>query len=319
MISFENYYAFYLLILLLVVYFVSGVVKSFEHYFSQEMLKELIVGKNKKNIKLIYLLISFIFLVIALARPVINNIPIKIPQSNINIVVAFDISASMKCEDIYPTRLDFSKNKFNIMLESLTNQKVGLIGFSSRSFLISPITSDYNTLKYLLANLNQNVVNIQGSHILESLETTNELLKDSKQKALIVFTDGTDQNDFDDSIKYAQDNNIKVFIYATASKKGGVIPKENGEIQKDQYGNIVITSLNSNIKELALKSDGAYLEYSSRKNDISEFVNLIKSKFKGVKEEDIEINTNQELFYIPLLLALILFLISIGNFRGLRT
>jgi len=319
MISFENYYAFYLLILLLVVYFVSGIVKNFEHYFSQEMLKELIVGKNKKNIKLIYLLISFIFLVIALARPVINNIPIKIPQSNINIVVAFDISASMKCEDIYPTRLDFSKNKFNIMLESLTNQKVGLIGFSSRSFLISPITSDYNTLKYLLANLNQNVVNIQGSHILESLETTNELLKDSKHKALIVFTDGTDENDFDDSIKYAQDNNIKVFIYATATAKGGVIPKENGEIQKDQDGNIVITSLNSNIKELALQSDGAYLEYSARKNDISEFVNLIKSKFKGVKEEDIEINTNQELFYIPLLLALILFLISIGNFRGLRT
>ncbi len=319
MISFENYYAFYVLILLVIVYFVSGVVKSFEHYFSQEMLKELIVGKNKKNIKLIYLLISFIFLVIALARPVINNIPIKIPQSNINIVVAFDISASMKCEDIYPNRLDFTKHKFNTILENLTNQKVGLIGFSSRSFLISPITSDYNTLKYLLANLNQNVVNIQGSDILESLKTTNELLKDSKQKALIVFTDGTDENDFDESIKYAQDNNIKVFIYATATAKGGVIIKENGEIQKDQDGNIVITSLNENIKELALQSDGAYLEYSARKNDISEFVNLIKNKFKGIKEEDIEINTNKELFYIPLVLALIFFLISIGNFRGLRT
>jgi Ca-activated chloride channel family protein len=221
----------------------------------------------------------------------------------------------MRCEDVYPNRLTFSKNKFNDLLKNLKDEKIGVLGFSSRSFLIAPITNDYSTLQYLVNNLSQDSVNIQGSDILAALETTNELLENQAKKALIIFTDGTDTKEFTKSIQYAKENKIKVFVYAVATQKGGLINTQSGEVQKDSNGNIVITSLNQNIKELALQSTGAYLEYSSNTIDIKEFIDAIRSKFKSKSKENIEINTNEELFYIPLSISLIFFLIAISSFR----
>jgi len=315
--SFDNIYAFYILILLALLIFISGSIKDYERYFSSDMLEKIIIGKSKKKLNFGLLIASFIFIVITIARPIIQNKPIKVPQSNISIVVAFDISKSMSCEDVYPSRLDFAKNKFSNLLENLKDIKVGALGFSSRSFLIAPITNDYATLKYLIKNIDVNLVSVKGSSVKEALISTNDLLKGEAKKALIVFTDGTDNKEFNDEIEYAKQNNIKVFVYAIATPKGGVIKVKNG-IQKDKDGNIVVTRLNENIKELAFASDGAYLEYSNSSHDIQEFVNAINNKFKSKAKKDVIIKNNEELFYIPLALALLLFFISISGFRGFR-
>ena len=315
--SFDNIYAFYILILLAILIFISGSIKDYERYFSSTMLEKIIIGKSTKKLNFGLLIASFIFIIIAIARPIIENKPIKIPQSNISIVVAFDISKSMSCEDVYPNRLDFAKNKFTNLLENLKDIKVGALGFSSRSFLIAPITNDYATLKYLIKNIDLNLVSVKGSSVKEALVSTNDLLKGEAKKALIVFTDGTDNEEFSDEIAYAKENNIKVFVYAIATPKGGVIKIKDG-IQKDKNGNIVVTRLNSNIKELAFGSNGAYLEHSTSSSDIQEFVNAINNKFKSKAKKDVIIKNNEELFYVPLALALLFFFIAISGFRGFR-
>jgi len=190
------------------------------------------------------------------------------------------------------------------------------LAFSSKSFLIAPITNDYNSLEYLVKNISTQYINVNGSDIFEALKSTNELLKDNNSKSLIVFTDGTDSSDFSSEIKYANDNNIRVFVYAIATSKGGVIKTKDG-IQKDSNGDIVITRLNNSIKELAFGTNGAYLEYSTSSNDIKEFTKTIRAKFNEQKKskKDIVINTNQELFYYPLGFALLFIFLSINGFR----
>lgn len=319
MISFESPNAFYVLALLIIIYFVNGISKDYKHYFSKEMFEKIIVGKDRKKIKLILLISSFICLVVALSKPVIPNNPIEVDQSKVSFVVAFDISKSMKSEDVYPNRLEFSKNKFNNILENLGDEKVGVIGFANESFMVAPITNDYKTLKFLVQNLNQDMISANGSSVMSSLETANELLKEQKEKALIIFTDGTDTQEFDNAINFANENNIKVFIYSVATKKGGVIPLQNGDVQKDSNGNIVVTNLNENVKQLALQTNGAYLRHSISSSDIVKFVDVIQKQFSNESKEQIVINTNQQLFYYPLVLALILFMFAISGFkRGIR-
>ena len=311
---FDNVYAFYVVILLVILVFVSGKINNYERYFSVDMLKKIIIGKNQKKLNFALLILSFVFLILALARPIIQNKPIKISQSSLSIVVSFDISKSMQCEDVYPNRLDFAKNKFNNLLSNLKDEKVGAIGFSSRAFLIAPITNDYLTLKYLVKNLDTQYTNVKGSSVIEALRSTQNLLKTSDKKALIIFTDGTDSNTFDDEIDYANENNIKVFVYAIATPKGGVIKLKNG-VQKDKKGNIVVTRLNENIKKLALDTSGAYLEYSTSSADINMFIEAIKDKFKAKQKKDVTIKNNIELFYIPLSLAILFFFVAISGFR----
>ena len=312
--SFENMLAFWVLAFLVAVFFIRSITKDYKELFSKEMFSKIIIGQNTKNINFVLLSIAFVLLVITLARPVLKNNPIKVPQGNLSMLVAFDISSSMNCEDVYPNRLDFAKNKFTSLINNLNDEKVGAIAFSSASFLIAPITNDYLSLKYLVKNISTKFISVKGSSIYEALKSTNQLLKDSTQKALIVFSDGTDTNDFSKSIKYAKSNNISVFVYAIATSKGGVIKTKNG-IVKDSNGNIVVTRLNQNIKELAFATNGAYLEYSTSSNDIKEFVKIIRSKFKEKKKKDIIINTNDELFYYPLGLALIFIFVSLNGFR----
>lgn len=314
---FENIYAFYILILLIILIFISGTIKDYERYFSSNMLERIMIGKSQRKLNFGLLITSFILIIIALARPVIQNKPIKIPQNELSIIVAFDISKSMQCEDVYPTRLNFAKNKFNNLIDSLKDERVGALGFSSRAFLIAPITNDYLTLKYLVNNIDINNVSVKGSNIKEALINTNELLKSSQKKALIVFTDGTDNKEFDAEIEYANEHNIKVFVYAIATRKGGVIKLKDG-IQKDRDGNIVVTSLNQNIKELAFGTSGAYLEFSTSSNDIKMFVQAIKEQFKTKMKKDVVIKNNKELYYIPLGLALLFFFIAVSGFRGIR-
>ena len=316
--TFDNIYAFYILIILVILVFISGSIKDYEQYFSNDMLKKIIIGKNKKRLNFGLLIGSFIFLIIAIARPIIENKPIKVPQSDVSIVVAFDISKSMICEDVYPSRLDFAKNKFDSLLMGLKDEKVGALGFSSRAFLIAPITNDYSTLRYLIKNLNLDYVNVKGSSIKEALISTNELLNSSSKKALIVFTDGTDNDTFKEEIEYAKSKKIKVFVYAIATQKGGVIKLKDGGIQKDSNGNIVVTRLNDNIKELAFATDGAYLEFSTSSTDIKRFVDEIKNKFKSKQKKDVIIKNNDELYYYPLGIAFVLFLVATSGFKRFR-
>jgi Ca-activated chloride channel family protein len=312
--SFDSIHAFYVLILLGILFLISGKIKDYIHYFSDSMLKQIIVGRNQKKLNFLLLVISFIFLVIALAKPIWENKPIKLPTESLDIIVAFDISKSMMADDIYPNRLQFAKNKFMNLLDNIKDEKVGVIGFSASSFLVAPLTNDISTLKYLVTNLSTQYISTQGSDLLEALKSTEQLLENTKKRALIIFTDGTDTKDFSSQITYAKEQNIKVFVYTIATKKGGVI-KENEDVLKDKNGNIVVTKLNSNIKELALQSGGAYLEYSTNSNDINLFLDVIRKQFETKKEKEVTIKDNEEYFYIPLLLAIIFYMIAISGFK----
>ncbi len=316
--SFFNPYAFLVLFLLLILFFIKGKEKNYESYFEAKMLKRIIIGKNQTKLNLLLLTLSFIFLVIALARPVIENKPITVSQSSVSLVVAFDISKSMMATDVYPNRLLFAKNKFFQMLTNLQNEKIGAIAFSSKSFLIAPLTSDYGTVKYLVDNLSLDSISVNGSLVDEALQSTAKLFEGTKDKSLLIFTDGCDNDNFAQEIAFAKNNNIKVFIYAIGTKKGSAIDN-NGDVLKDDKGNIVITKLNENIKQLAFETGGAYLEYSPQDKDIENLLDAIREKSEARKIGDAVISDNVELFYIPLFIGLLFFMVAISGFKKISS
>jgi Ca-activated chloride channel family protein len=264
-------------------------------------------------------------MIIALSRPVIDNGEIKVKSSFINTVVAIDMSKSMFSDDVYPSRFEFAKKKFMDMLMYIKNTKVAIIGFSSQTFLISPLTQDYHSLKYLTTNLSIDNLTLKGTDILNTLKTTNELFESEQKdglslnqnKILILFTDGGDSKSFDDEIEYAKAHNISVYIYNIGTSKGGVIKDTKGDILKDDKNNIVVTKINTYIKELALKSGGAYLEYSLDSKDIKMITANITQKFKAKEEDNNTIKDTKELFYYPLLVAILLYIIGLFSLPNL--
>jgi len=308
-----------LLLALVMLFFLKNSKGSLEKIFKKEILKKV---RSKSSglsgkVRNILLILAFVFGVFALARPQIDRGEMKVKNSFVNVVVGFDISHSMFANDLYPNRFEFAKRKFYTLLQNLKNTKVALIGFSSRSFLIAPLTEDYNSLKFLTKNLGLEYLNLRGTSIMSALESANNLFEDSDKKTLILFTDGGDKKDFSKEIAYAKEHKITVFVYAVATSKGGVIKTKNG-VLKDKNGNIVVVKRNDAIKELALKTGGAYMIYSLKNSDMKELAKLISSKYKAKIEGETTIKIRQELFYYPLAVAIILLFMALFSLPRLK-
>ena len=312
---FENSEYLWLLLLLLPLgFFFKENKQSLEAHFDPAILKKM-RHKHKtlsKKVRNMLLILALALAIVALARPIINNGEIKVQSSSIDVMVGFDISHSMFAEDVYPNRFEFAKRKFDTFLEQMKEAKIAVIGFSSQAFLISPLTKDTGSLKFLVKNMSFDNMSLKGTDIHSTLEVTENLLTKHKRKALLLFTDGGDKNDYSKEIAYAKEHEIVVFVYAIGTQKGGVIKGKNG-VLKDQQGNIVVVKRNENIKTLALESGGAYLQHSMQKEDIKALSDNIKSKFKSTKSKEQTIRDTQELFVFPLLLAMLLFFVSFSS------
>ena len=282
------------------------------HTFSPEALALLMRSKRTlpQWVRHTLMLLAAALFIVALARPAIDRGEIEVTSSTIDIIVGFDISRSMFANDIYPSRLELAKRKFDAFLNDADNMRIGVIGFSSRAFMVSPLTEDFATLRYLVSNMNTDTVSLKGTDILQALEQTDALLKNSDKKALLLLTDGGDSKDFSKEIAYAKAHNIVVFVYNIGTEKGGVIRTDSGAMT-DQNGNIVVVRRNEAIKTLAIDSGGAYMNHSLSRNDIGALANAVASRFTARKERSDTIRDTEELFIWPLGAGTTLLLLSL--------
>jgi Ca-activated chloride channel family protein len=314
--SFENPNFLFLIILPTILwFFIKSKSLNIESFFSKEVLEKISVSKHSSSpaLRLKLLILSIIFMIFAISRPVINNGEVELEKQLSELIIAVDISKSMLVSDVYPNRFEFAKNKLITSLDDLKNIQIGVIGFADQSFLVSPLTDDFLSLKTLITNLNIGNINLSSTNILSAVETANDLLQNDKEsentnknKQILLLTDGGDNDDFIEVINYAKDNNIAVFIFDISSKKGGILEDENGAL-KDKNGNIVILKENLNIKNLTNKTNGKYKKYSLKNNDLTNFIESFKAQSSTKK---ITKKRNQELFYFPVILALIFSLLA---------
>lgn len=304
----------------LLMYLIITKTNKIENHFSKSALEKLSIKNNHFTNKTrnIFLFLSLIFMIIALARPVTNEKIQNNLSSTIPIIIALDVSKSMKAIDIYPNRLEFAKEKLLSILENSHNNGFGIILFAKSSFLLSPVTEDLNSLKTLIKNLDTGINFDNGTNIYSTLETSQKLLKNYSNKNLLILTDGGDEDDFKEEIKFAKENKIKIYTLAIASKNGSAIKEENGNFLTTNEGNIVNVKLNPNLKNLSLETNGGYIEYSLNNSDINQILEDINIKSSKENIEKKEYKTYTELFYYPLFLSIILLLIAFFSLPNLK-
>ncbi len=310
-----EYLAMMLIPTLVLFYFIVSNKSAVDVYFDAKILEKLRVdngalGRIGRNIMLF---IALIMMIVALARPAIEQGDMSIKSKSIDLMVALDISKSMMAADIYPSRLAFAKKRFVELVDSFSEANIGVVAFSSEGFLVSPMTQDSSTLKYLVNHLSLDSMTLKGTNLLIPIEKGNAFLKDSKDKIIIIFTDGGDKTDFSKEIERAKAYGESIYIYALGSFEGAPI-LEKGEAIKDKKGNMVITKLNERIKALAFESGGAYIVGNHEDQSIALLVKDIKKKFKMQDVKEKSVKAYKELFYYPLSLAIAFMLFAFSSF-----
>ena len=253
-------------------------------------------------------ILTFIFIIIALSRPVLQQEPIKTKQIFSDVIIAVDLSYSMQAKDIQPSRLKKAKEILSQLVKIKHDSRFGVLGFTTNAIVLSPLTKDSELLIHLFNALDDKLIITKGSSILPALKLARKMSK-SKNPSVVILSDGADDLEYDEESKYAKENYLRVNIFMLATKMGGTLLLEDGELLKDESGDIVVTRENSNISQISKSTDGVYT------TDFDELLNALKNQENKEFKSTTTIVRNLELFYYFIVLAIVTFLISITTLK----
>jgi len=161
-------------------------------------------------------LLALLLLVVALARPRFGEREVEVTTEGVDIVLALDISGSMKAEDFQPhNRLYVAKQAAEQFIDGRKNDRIGLVVFASNSFTQCPLTTDYEVLKRLMEEVDFGDVK-DGTAIGMGIVNGVNRLKDvpGKSKIIVLLTDGQNNAGSVDPITAAElAHSIGVRIY----------------------------------------------------------------------------------------------------------
>ena len=239
-------------------------------YISENLLQFLSpnISNFKPRIKLLFLILFILFSTIALVNPKIGTELKTVKREGVDIVFALDVSKSMLAEDIAPNRLEKAKRIVSEIINTLNNDRVGIIAYAATALPILPITDDYSTAKTFLQSLNTDMLSSQGTAIIQSINLAQKFYDDEDQtnRVLCILSDGEDHEvERQNLLELAEQSGITIITIGLGSVKGAPIPiKENNIVKsykKDENGDVVVTKLNTQLlNTIANSSSGIYIE-----------------------------------------------------------
>jgi len=247
--------------------------------------------------------ITFVFIIFALTRPVILQEPVKKEMMLSDTIVAVDLSFSMQARDLSPSRLIKAKETLISLIKAHDKSRFGVVGFTTNAIILSPLTQDRELLEHLFGSLDENMIVTKGSSIMSALELMAKMSK-SKNPSVVILSDGADESNYTKEAAFAKKRGLVVNVFMLASKLGDSLVLESGEFLKDSAGNIVVSRENEAIREISEATDGVYTK------SFDELLEALESQRSKDEKSEQNVVENIELFYYFVLLAIVTFLVS---------
>lgn len=256
----------------------------------------------------------FALFIIALLGPSFGDTSREVKAIGKDIMVCVDLSESMNAQDIQPSRLEKVKFELKNLVDAFNSDRIGLIIFSSESFMQCPLTYDQGALNLFIETLGTGLVPNAGTDFgppiqmaLEKLSSEESSANQQKSKIIILISDGEDFGE--NTLSYAQsldDNGIKLFTLGVGTESGSKI-RTNYGFKTDKTGREVVSKLNSrDLKTLAVKTGGKYFEINASSNDIERMINAINAIEGELKDSRvIDVSANKYFYFIALALILV--------------
>lgn len=287
----ENPQYFYLLLLipgLIVIYslYLAWRRKAQKNFGDKELLEKLSPERshNKPILKFVLYLIITALISLALVNPKIGSKMEKVQREGIDLVFAVDVSKSMLCEDVQPSRLDRAKLIISKTLDELVGDRIGIISYAGRAYPQLPITTDYGAARLFLKNVDTDLIPSQGTAIGEAIDLSSRFFNNQEQKnrLLVIISDGENHEEgVESAITLAKEQGIRVFTIGLGTERGGPIPIKNRNGQttgykKDESGEVVITKLNEALlKAIAEQGEGQYHLGNSATSTVNKLIEEI--------------------------------------------
>lgn len=300
------------------------------HAFIAPRLRQMLLRRSSplpRWLALIFLGAACAALIVALARPQ-GEAGTKTEKSvGRNILIALDLSRSMRVRDVKPDRLAQAKVVIYELMDALPNERIGLIGFAGSSHLFAPLTIDHGAVRETVEQIDENWVPLGGSNLTSAVRLAIATLKETGQKnnALILLSDGEKhEGSLNPVIAEAKKSGVYIFAIGVGTEDGGYVPNPDSSNTHmvDRKGKIVLSRLQPEVlRKLAGETNGRYA-LAGGGTDISAMVSLAAKDLDAFemrgRERRIAIEFYQWLV-LPAILFLIVSVLAGTRWRGLKT
>ena len=246
-------------------------------------------------------------LIVSLARPQFGTATNRIRASGIDIMILLDVSLSMLSEDFSigserASRLEVVKQVTERFINGRPDDRIGVIAFSGRAYLISPLTLDHTWLVENLARLTIRRLGDQtaiGSSLVEdgtaigsALATAANRLRDkrAKSRVIVLLTDGDNNAGKIPPLTAAEAAAaIGIKIYTIGAGTNGLVPFPHSDgFGNTYYSQEYMPFKEDTCREIARIGNGVFFRASDTKT-----MREIFDQIDHLEKTDVQVQKHQ--------------------------
>ena len=260
------------------------------------------LSRSKNTKTLIAAGFVYSLIVLAAMRPQWVGEPVELPVSGRSVMLAVDLSGSMKEKDLElngeaVTRLAVVKSVLRPFIERRKGDRLGLILFGDQAYLQTPLTFDRKTLAQMLEEAELGIAG-QRTAIGNAIGLAVKRMKDlpDSEKVLVLLTDGQNtagEVSPEDAGRMAKETGLRIHTIGVGADEAWVRTyfgkqKINPSAELDE----------AMLQALAGLTGGSY--FRARSTDELETIYALIDKIEPVEKEKEVFRPRQALFVWPL-------------------
>ena len=229
--------------------------------------------------------------IIALARPQLGRVTTRVQATGVDIMLVLDVSRSMLAEDFTignsrANRIDAVKIVTEQFIRERPNDRIGIVAFAGRPYLVSPLTLDHDWLIRNLERLRIGLVE-DGTAIGSAIASAANRLKDkeAKTKLIVLLTDGDNNAGKVQPLTAAEAAKalgIRIYTIGAGTEGEAPFPLQNA-FGRTVYRNVLVKFDEKTLGEIATITSGQYFratDTNSLRKIFSEIDKMEKTKIE---------------------------------------
>lgn len=228
-------------------------------------------AQTSRRLKPWLLFTAWALALLLLAGPVWKQQEVPVFQAQQSEVILFDLSRSMRADDVSPDRLTRARFKLLDLLNMSEGRNSGLIAFAERPYIISPLTDDAKTIAAFVPSLDPDIMPVQGSRLDLAIDKAVSLLNQASVSHghIIVITDDNVSDSDRSAAANASVQGHRLSVLGIGTAAGSPLRDETGQFLQEDNGAIVVPRLNINaLQTLAAAGDGLAVKMTADSSDL---------------------------------------------------
>ena len=216
------------------------------------------------------LLIGVTLAVLALAGPAWRELPQPLLKLQAPLIVALDLSASVRAADLKPDRLSRARLKLAELIRRRSDGQTALVAFAGEAFTVAPLTDDATTLDGLLSALDPSILPVPGQRPERAIRMAQRLFAESgaRRGDALLLTDRVGAAAIEAAREVAAQG-LRVSVLGLGTPEGAPVAVGGGGFMRDEAGNIRLPRLDeASLRALAEAGQGSYARFAADGSDL---------------------------------------------------